>query len=86
MKNDSIYLKHILGSIQRIEEDTSEGREKFLATHTQQDAVLRAFRPLVSRRYDSPTPSRPAIRKSNGGESPHSEIFSFTIILESIWI
>ena len=46
MKNDSIYLKHILDSIRRIEEDTSEGREKFLATHTLQDAVLRNLQTL----------------------------------------
>jgi uncharacterized protein with HEPN domain len=41
VKDDSIYLKHILDSIRRIEENTSEGREKFLAVHTLQDAVLR---------------------------------------------
>ena len=40
MKEDSIYLKYILDSIRRIEQDTSEGRERFLAAHTLQDAVL----------------------------------------------
>ena len=46
MKDDSIYLKHILDSIRRIEEDTSAGREKFLAAHTLQDAVLRNLQTL----------------------------------------
>lgn len=46
MKDDSIYLKHILESIRRIEEDTREGREKFLASHTLQDAVLRNLQTL----------------------------------------
>jgi uncharacterized protein with HEPN domain len=46
VKNDSIYLQHILDSIRRIEEDTSEGRERFLAAHTFQDAVLRNLQTL----------------------------------------
>ena len=46
MKSDSVYLRHILDSIRRIEEDTKEGREKFLTTHTLQDAVLRNLQTL----------------------------------------
>ena len=46
MKNDSVYLRHILESIRRIEEDTCEGREKFHAVHTLQDAVLRNLQTL----------------------------------------
>ena len=85
MKDDSIYLKHILDSIRRIEEDTTEGREMFLASHTLQDAVLRNLQTLSESAKRLSDPSSPAIRKSNGGGSPPSEIFSFTIILESIW-
>ena len=64
MKDDSIYLKHILDCIRRIEEDTSEGREKFLATHTLQDAVLRNLQTLsesAKRLSDPLKTSRPEI-------------------------
>jgi len=40
-KDDTVYLHHILECIRRIEEDIAEGRERFLASHTLQDAVLR---------------------------------------------
>ncbi len=46
MKDDPVYLKHSLESIRRIEEDTREGREKFLSSHTFQDAVLRNLQTL----------------------------------------
>ena len=41
MKGDVAYLHHIAECIRRIEEDVAGGREKFLASHTLQDAVLR---------------------------------------------
>jgi uncharacterized protein with HEPN domain len=41
MKEDAIYLSHILECIRRIEENTAGGRAKFMASHTLQDAVLR---------------------------------------------
>ena len=40
-KDDTAYLHHILECIRRIEEDIEEGRERFMASHTLQDAVLR---------------------------------------------
>ena len=40
-KDDTVYLRHILECIRRIEEDIAEGRERFMAVHTLQDAVLR---------------------------------------------
>jgi uncharacterized protein with HEPN domain len=46
VKDDAVYLKHILDSIRRIEENTRDGREKFLQTHTLQDAVLRNLQTL----------------------------------------
>ncbi len=64
MKDDSIYLNHILDSIRRIEEDTSEGREKFLAAHTLQDAVLRNLQTL----------SESAKRLSDPLKASHPEI------------
>ena len=40
-KDDTVYLQHILECIRRIEEDIAEGRERFMSSHTLQDAVLR---------------------------------------------
>ncbi len=40
-KDDTAYLHHILECIRRVEEDIEEGRERFMASHTLQDAVLR---------------------------------------------
>lgn len=41
IKDDAVYLRYILECVRRIEEDTAEGRERFLESHTLQDAVLR---------------------------------------------
>lgn len=46
MKDDSLYPRHILECIRRIEENTRDGREQFLRTHTLQDAVLRNLQTL----------------------------------------
>lgn len=35
MKDDSVYLHHILECIRRIEADTTDDREQSLASHTQ---------------------------------------------------
>ena len=40
-KDDTVYLRHSLECIRRIEEDLAEGRERFMESHTLQDAVLR---------------------------------------------
>lgn len=47
MKEDNVYLRHILECIRRIEEDTAGGQESFLASHTFQDAVLRNLQTLA---------------------------------------
>lgn len=41
MKDDSVYLRHILECIRRIEEHVAGGHDAFMASHTLQDAVLR---------------------------------------------
>ena len=41
MKDDAVYLRHILECIRRIEEDTASGIEAFRGSRTHQDAVLR---------------------------------------------
>lgn len=47
MKDNAVYLQHIIESIRRIEENTSGGRDDFLGSHTLQDAVLRNLQTLA---------------------------------------
>lgn len=47
MKDDGVYLSHILECIRRIEEDTAAGKRGFLQSHTLQDAVLRNLQTLA---------------------------------------
>lgn len=41
MRDDSVYLLHILECIRRIQEEAVAGQERFLSSRTVQDAVLR---------------------------------------------
>jgi len=47
MKDDSVYLHHIIDSIRRIEENIKEGQERFMASHTLQDAVIRNLQTMA---------------------------------------
>jgi uncharacterized protein with HEPN domain len=47
LKDDSVYLRHILECIRRIEEDGAAGIEAFRASHTLQDAILRNLQVLA---------------------------------------
>jgi uncharacterized protein with HEPN domain len=47
LKDDRLYLIHILESIERVEEYTSEGWEQFQADKKTQDAVLRNLQILA---------------------------------------
>lgn len=47
MKDDRIYLKHILRCIARIEEYTAGGRESFFSSHLIQDGVIRNLQTLA---------------------------------------
>ena len=47
MRDDTLYLRHILECIRRIEANVAGGREQFMASHTLQDAVLRNLRTLT---------------------------------------
>ncbi len=64
MKDDTVYLRHIRDCIRRIEENTAEGRDPFLASHTLQDAVLRNLQ----------TMAESAQRVSNDLKATHSEV------------
>ena len=47
MRDDTVYLRHILECIGRIEENTDVGRDQFMASHTLQDAVLRNLQTMA---------------------------------------
>ena len=47
MKDDRVYLGHILRCIARIEEYTVEGRDKFFASPLVQDGVIRNLQTLA---------------------------------------
>lgn len=47
MKDDRVYLKHILRCIARIEEYTAAGRESFFSSHLIQDGVIRNLQTLA---------------------------------------
>lgn len=47
MKDDAIYIRHILECIRRVEENTAGGYDAFMASHTLQDAVLRNLQTMA---------------------------------------
>jgi len=47
MRDDGVYLRHIRECVRRIKENTAEGRDRFMASHTLQDAVLRNLQTLA---------------------------------------
>jgi uncharacterized protein with HEPN domain len=47
VKDDGIYLRHILECIRRVEENTAAGYDAFIASHTLQDAVLRNLQTMA---------------------------------------
>ncbi len=47
MKDDAVYLDHILECIRRIENNTADGWEAFLDSTTLQDAVLRNLQTMA---------------------------------------
>lgn len=47
MRDPGIYLKHILASIERIEEYTKPGKERFLTSHLLQNAVLHVLQTMA---------------------------------------
>ncbi|NUQ36898.1 MAG: DUF86 domain-containing protein [Caldilineales bacterium] len=47
MKDDRIFLLHILECLRRVEENAAFGREQFMRSHTLQDAVLRNLQTMA---------------------------------------
>ncbi len=64
MRDDAVYLAHILECIRRIESNTADGREEFFGSHLLQDAVLRNLQTMAEssqRLSDSAKARRPGI-------------------------
>jgi uncharacterized protein with HEPN domain len=64
VKEDSVYLHHILHCIQRVEADTSNGYQFFLASPTHQDAAMRNLQLMAESTQ----------RLSHALKSAHSEV------------
>jgi uncharacterized protein with HEPN domain len=47
MKDDRVYLRHVRECIRRIEENVVDGKDRFLRSHTLQDAVLRNLQTMA---------------------------------------
>jgi uncharacterized protein with HEPN domain len=47
VKDDRVYIEHIVECIRRIEENTADGKEAFAVSHTLQDAVLRNLQTMA---------------------------------------
>jgi len=64
VKDDRVYLKHVLRCIARIEGYTASGRHAFFASHLIQDAVIRNLQTLAEssqRLNDGIKMSQPAV-------------------------
>ena len=85
MKDDRVYLRHILESLDAIRAYTAEGRDRFLADRKTQKATLRELQKLAesTQRLSSHLKeNRPGIP---WGDTPDAEMFSSTTISASIW-
>ncbi|MEW5928903.1 MAG: HepT-like ribonuclease domain-containing protein [Gemmatimonadota bacterium] len=72
MKDDTLYLIHVLERIRRIEEFTRGGKQAFLESLQQQDAVIRNFEVIGEAVNGSPPDSSWSVRRCPGGGSPAS--------------
>ncbi len=64
MRDDRVYLEHILQCIRKIQDDVKGGRDQFFASHTINDAVIRNLQVLAEstkRLSDEVKSARPEI-------------------------
>lgn len=80
MKDDKLYLTHILECIQRIEKFTVEGKENFLEDIKTQDAVLRNLQTLAESTQRISTALKSKYPRQIGKIFPPFGIFWFMII------
>ncbi len=85
MKDDRVYLRHIQECIRRIEENISQGRQQFMASHTLQDAVLRSLQTLSESADGCQTKRSRGTRRFRGAPSQHSGTYWFTTTSGLTW-
>ncbi len=76
MKDDRVYLDHILEAVARIRVNAQEGKDAFLASHMLQDATLRNLQTMTEATQRL-SPERKAARP----EIPWRELVAFRNIL-----
>lgn len=89
MREDSVYIHHIVECIRRIEENTNLGREEFLQNHTLQDAVLRNLQTLseaTQRLSDATKAGHPEIEWSRVAAFRNVLVHNYLgIDLDTVW-
>ena len=89
MKDDAVYIAHILECVRRVEENVAAGRDRFLSTHTLQDAVLRNLQTMAEstqRLSDEIKAKRPDIEWPSIAAFRHVLVHDYLgIDLERIW-
>ena len=89
MKDDAIYLRHIVECIRRIEENVSGGRNEFLSSHTIQDATLRNLQTMseaTQRLSDAAKQLKPEVEWTKIGAFRNILVHNYLgIDLELIW-
>ncbi len=76
MKDDRLYVVHIRECIERIEEYTGDGKDRFLSTSLVQDAVLRNLQTMAES-----TQRLSASLKAAHPEAPWRELSGFRNVL-----
>jgi uncharacterized protein with HEPN domain len=89
MRGDRAYLAHILECLRRIQEDVGGGRERFFASHTTQDAVIRNLQTLAesTKRLSADIKAtRPEVEWSNIAGLRNVLVHAyFDVDLEIVW-
>ena len=70
MKDDTVYLRHILDAIAKIGSYVAVGHDVFMAASHWQDAVIRQLEIIGEASRNLSPEFRPATRKCPGGASP----------------
>lgn len=89
MKDETIYLRHILECIRRIEEHAVQGRDAFFTSHTLQDATLRNLQTMseaTQRLSESLKATQPHIPWQQIGAFRNVIVHNYLgIDLEQVW-
>ena len=90
MKDDSVYLRHILESIRRIEENVALGHDDFMASHVLQDATLRNLQTMseaTQRLSDIPKAAHPHVPWQQIAAFRNVVVHNYLgIDMEQIWV